>query len=148
MLSLALSVHLAPIIFYMFSLIIGCLAHIIASVGVGGWQSLLMYQVSGDMLLCVAVITTHRLTKDTAKWGLLEDDGGTSVFYVFWPPWTTHRAVVPEQLAGPVPTYTKPPHVSLACACLCLCSCSWLFRSAACWGCLLGIDLADWQTCS
>eukprot|EP00877_Chromochloris_zofingiensis_P007766 jgi/Chrzof1/3242/Cz12g17030.t1 len=58
------------------------------------------------------LVIQYRLTKDTAKWGLLEDDGGTSVFYVFWPPWTTHRAVVPEQLAGPVPTYTKPPHVT------------------------------------
>jgi hypothetical protein len=53
-----------------------------------------------------------RLNKEPLKWGSSEDEGGP-VFYVMRPTWAHARAEVPEQLAGPVPVWTEPPHVSL-----------------------------------
>lgn len=35
------------------------------------------------------------------------------MFYVMRPTWAHARAEVPEQLAGPVPVWTEPPHVSI-----------------------------------
>lgn len=42
------------------------------------------------------------LAKDAIQWGLVDSES-PAVFYVLWPPWVHHKALVPPQLAGPIP---------------------------------------------
>lgn len=53
-----------------------------------------------------AAAVEFQLAKDSTRWGVME---GTEphVYFVFWPPWTRHRARVPDHLTGPAPRPTK-----------------------------------------
>eukprot|EP00775_Hariotina_reticulata_P008919 gene8919-9096_t len=58
-----------------------------------------------------ALVNEFRLSKDPMQWGVVEGDG-TSLFYVLRPFWCVSKQRLPEELLGPVPAWSLPPHVT------------------------------------